>query len=145
MGSGEDALLDARFRRIWDSARLPEPARFDCANDAHVEELACLLLERFRNHGDAEAFALLFQLTGPRLERIARRLLDRHARALQAPDVVEAFKRQIFLHGPESPVRLIGSFLALARSHMEHRLRMPSQPPRPPRPPGRPHGDRHRT
>jgi len=138
-------LLDARFHRIWDSARLPEPDSFDCANDAHLEELACLLLERFRNHGDAEAFALLFQLTGPRLERIARRLLDRHARALQAGDLVEAFKRQIFLHGPESPARLVGSFLALARSHMERGLRTPAPIPRPTRPPGRPHGDRHPT
>jgi hypothetical protein len=137
-------MLDGRFLRVWDPARLPELDAFDCANDAHVDELACLLLERFRNHGDAEAFTLLFQLTGPRLDRIARRLLDRHARALPVSELVESFKRQIFLHGPESPPRLVGSFLALARSHMERGLRPANRPPtrsggRPPTPPRQDH------
>ncbi|HTE05499.1 MAG TPA: hypothetical protein VK824_04820 [Planctomycetota bacterium] len=139
------SVLDDRFRRLWDSARLPELDAFDCANDAHVDELACLLLERFRNDGDAEAFTLLFQVTGPRLERIARRLLDRHARALPSAQLVEDFKRQIFLHGPESPPLLVGSFLALARSHMERSLKAPLAPPRTSRPPKRPRGEPFRN
>ena len=118
-----DPVLDVRFRRLWDLARLPEPRTFDFSNDAHVDELACLLLERFLSDGDTEAFALLFQLTGARLERIARRLLDRHARAMTTADLVEAVKRRLFLEGPGSPPRLVGSFLALARGLMEQELR----------------------
>jgi hypothetical protein len=117
-----DPVLDVRFRRLWDCARLPQPSAFDCANDAHVEELACLLLERFLTQRDAEAFTLMFQLTGTRLERIARRLLDRHARAMEPTELVERVKRRLFVEGLVAPPKLVGSFLALARGLMEQEL-----------------------
>jgi hypothetical protein len=121
-----DPVLDVRFRRLWDGARLPEPAAFDCGNDAHVEELACLLLERFLAQRDVEAFTLMFQVTGDRLERIARRLLDRHARAMEPVELVERIKRRLYVDGAGSPPRLVGSFLGLARGMMEQEVREPS-------------------
>src|SRR5262249_41938913 len=94
--------------------------RFDPENDLHLDELACLLLERFRRDGDAEAFALLFELTGRRLERIAARLAARLRPAAPPHELIGGLKSSLWA-GEGAP--LTGTLFALARGLMERRLR----------------------
>ena len=113
-------MLDRRFRRVWDREHLPALDAFDPGNDLHLDELACHLLERFRRHGDAEAFALLFELTGGRLEQVACRLLARLHQAVTPQELVDGLKRRLWVG---EGATLLGGFLALSRSLMERQLR----------------------
>jgi hypothetical protein len=126
-------LLDRRFRRVWDRERLPAIEAFDAGDDNHLDELACHLLERFRLHGDTEAFVLLFEVAGARLQQIAGRLAARLQATVAPGDLVSALKRRIWV-GEGLP--LTGNFLAVARGLMELQLRI-ALTGRPDR--GRPH------
>jgi len=125
--------LDRRFRRVWDRERLPAIEAFDAGDDNQLDELACHLLERFRHDGDIEAFALLFEVAGERLQRIAGRLAARLGVRVAPGDLVAALKRRIWV-GEGLP--LTGNFLAVARGLMELQLRV-ALAGRPDR--GRPH------
>ncbi len=112
-------MLDRRFQRVWDSDRLPAIDAFDPGDDGHVDELACLLLERFARHGDTEAFALLFAVAGRRLEQIAGRLARRLGAATAPSELVEALKRRLWFG---EGWLLLGGFLAIARGLMERQI-----------------------
>src|SRR5262245_36913891 len=87
-------LLDRRFRRVWDRERLPAIEAFDAGDDNDLDDLACHLLERFRRDGDIEAFALLFEVAGERLQQIAARLAARLQAGVAPGDLVAALKRR---------------------------------------------------
>ncbi len=119
-------MLDRRFRRVWDSDRLPAIDAFDPGDDGHVDELACLLLERFARHGDTEAFALLFAVAGQRLEQIAGRIARRLGAATAPSELVDGLKRRLWIG---EGWLLLGGFLALARGLMERQLAGGGPPP----------------
>ncbi|MGQ0552948.1 MAG: hypothetical protein ACT4PU_06985 [Planctomycetota bacterium] len=125
----EAARLDERYRRVWNDAQLPRLADFDASNDLHLEELADLLLQRVQDLRDAEAFALLIELTRARLERMAARLVNRlPARAPAPQHLVQAVLRRLWreLRGRRAPAL---GFLLLSHGLMEQELRrLPTSP-----------------
>lgn len=92
---------------------LPEGA--DLARDAHVDALACQLLQRFRERDDARAFELLVRLTQPKLTRLARRAVRELRPGVEAEDLVAGLFARLFtdLRRDQPPVR---SFLGLAHT-----------------------------
>ena len=114
-------MLDDRFRRVWATGRLPSLESFDPGDDAQLDALAELLLTRFRDEGDAEAFALLMTVTRGRLLQLARRLLARVARGDRPEDIVEGVMRRLFADRCRA-LPLVAGFLVLARGLMTQQL-----------------------
>lgn len=86
-----------------------------------LDSAACLLLRRYQQHGDVEAFALLCELTRERLQTTARRLIceARHEPAVDA--LVTSTLGRIF-RGWRSPRMLVLSFFSLAEALMRRQL-----------------------
>ena len=114
-------MLDDRFRRVWTTGRLPSLESFDPGDDAQLDALAEMLLARFRDDGDAEAFALLMTVTRGRLLQLARRLLARVARGDRPEDIVEGVMRRLFADRCRA-LPLVAGFLVLARGLMSQQL-----------------------
>ena len=94
--------------------------RFDPRNELHVDEAARVLLQRFREHDDVEAFKLLFEVTYERLAESAQRIVRRLSPAADADELASAFMERLFtdVRGrPQEPVR---HFLALAYTSMRN-------------------------
>jgi len=113
--------LVARLRRVPGSDGLTHLEAFDPDDDAHVDEAARLLLERFRDAHDTEAFTLLFELTHGRLARIADRLTRRYAPMVEPDDLASTFMARLFADVGRrgQPVR---RFLGLASTAMRNEL-----------------------
>jgi len=110
-------MLDERYRRVWSEESLPRLEAFDPRDDAQLEAAAEHLLARFREEHDAEAFALLMELTRGRLLSIARRMLARLARSERPEALVEGVMARLFT-GRCRALPLACSFLVLARGLM---------------------------
>lgn len=92
----------------------------DLADDLHLDELARMLLDRFRSQNDTEAFALLAELTHERLAQIANGIARRLSPTVDPEDLQSTFISRLFtdLRGSErQPVR---RFLALAHTSMKN-------------------------
>ncbi len=114
--------FSARLIAMPGAACLEHLGPFDPREDAHVDEAARFLLDRFRQHSDLEAFTLLFELTHSRLASSADRITRKLAPAVQADDLAAAFMARLFAdvrHKSSEPVR---HFLALAHTSMRNDL-----------------------
>ena len=129
-GTVGDSLSSQRLRGAWKALHPNADDAFDIDDELHADELACHLLERFRSAGDAEAFALLFELTRPRLLRLAAQLLDTTHDDDRAEALVVTMMRAMHRDGRAAPPRLSG-FSVLAVGRMRGLLPNPG--------PGRPH------
>lgn len=127
-------MTNVRLCRAWKALHPNADSAFDPDEPLHVDELACVLLERYRSAGDAEAFALLFELTRPQLLRLASTLLepqaapihatsdgardrDRPGNRERAKGLVLALMRSMHCEGRSAPPRLSG-FPVLAAGRM---------------------------
>ena len=92
---------------------------FDPEDDGQVDAAARSLLERFRRTNDKATFTLLFELTQPRLSRIAEGLTQRMAPSVDPDDLVSSFFASQFadLRDHHQPVR---RFLGLANRSMRN-------------------------
>lgn len=116
-------MLDDRFRTRWTS-RLGSFAAFDPNDPRQVDALAGELLERFVAAGDVESFAMLCELTGPRLRRLAARIARRFELS-QRPDLlVDELRRTLFERRDDAQLAFAQAhFLAWARERLLHRAR----------------------
>lgn len=129
-------MTDQRLNRAWKRLHPNAGSAFDRSDELHIDDLACALLERYRSAGDAEAFALLFELMRPRLAQLAANLLyasrgtTNSARtespprttldardASRAEGLVCALMREMHREGRAAPPRLSG-FSVLAAGRM---------------------------
>lgn len=111
--------LEARLKQ-----RLGRPVtdgRLDTARDVDLDRAASELLEQFRGSQDFDAFALLFELTYPRLHRMASGLIADGAAALEPDDLVSGLMTRIFTD-VRRPVPAVRHFLGWARVSMRHEL-----------------------
>ncbi len=110
-----------RLKRVPGSASsVPCLERFDARNELHVDEAARHLLDRFREHGDVEAFTLLFELTHARLSESAGRLTRKLAPSLDADELASAFMVRLFTDVGRRPAEPVRHFLALAHTSMRN-------------------------
>lgn len=126
-------MSSQRLSRAWKALHPDAGSAFDKDDELQADDLACHLLERYRSSGDAEAFALLFELTRPQLLRLAAQMLDRmhdgapgDARNNARNNVrnnarvnllVDALMRSMHAEGRSAPPRLSG-FAVLAAGRM---------------------------
>ena len=96
--------------------------------DGHAEDepldldsAACLLLRRYQQFHDVEAFALLCELTRERLTQSARELAASTPRAPVPETLVTSTLGRIF-RGWRSPRMLVLSFFSLAEALMRREL-----------------------
>lgn len=109
-----------RLKRVPGSASVPSLARFDPRNELHVDEAARLLLDRFREHQDVEAFTLLFELTHERLAESAGRITRKLAPSLDPEELATAFMARLFTDVGRRPAEPVRHFLALAHTSMRN-------------------------
>ncbi|MCB9897694.1 MAG: sigma-70 family RNA polymerase sigma factor [Planctomycetes bacterium] len=111
----------ALIERLKGVPDFPDPEAFDPSNDLHVDEAARVLLDRFRQVQDTEAFTLLFELTHDRLTRIASRITSRIAPNVEPDDLAAGFMARLFadLNERRDSVR---RFLALAYTSMKNEV-----------------------
>jgi RNA polymerase sigma factor (sigma-70 family) len=109
-----------RLKRVPGSASVPCLQRFDARNELHVDEAARHLLERFREHGDIEAFTLLFELTHERLSESAGRITRKLAPSVDADELASAFMVRLFTDVGRRPGEPVRHFLALAHTSMRN-------------------------
>jgi hypothetical protein len=105
------------LRGAWKALHPNAIDAFDIDDELQTDDLACHLLERYRSAGDAEAFALLFELTRPRLAQLAAQLLDTVPDDARADALVVAMMRAMHSEGRAAPPRLSG-FAVLAAGRM---------------------------
>lgn len=118
-------MSSQRLNGAWKALHPDADVAFDVDDELQVDDLACHLLERFRSRGDAEAFALLFELTRPRLLRLAAQLLDTTPDDERAHALVGALMRSMHGDGRAAPPRLSG-FAVLAAGRMRGLLAVPA-------------------
>jgi RNA polymerase sigma factor (sigma-70 family) len=104
------------------AACLEHLERFDPGNEAHVDEAARYLLDRFRQHNDLDAFTLLFELTHNRLASTAHRIVRKLAPAVQADDLAASFMARLFTDVRQRSSEPVRHFLALAHTSMRNDL-----------------------
>ncbi|HTE05498.1 MAG TPA: sigma-70 family RNA polymerase sigma factor [Planctomycetota bacterium] len=112
----------ARLEAMPGAACLDHLGRFDADNEAHVDEAARYLLERFRQHNDLDAFTLLFELTHARLATTADRIVRKLAPAVQPDDLASAFMARLFADVRQRVTEPVRHFLALAHTSMRNDL-----------------------
>lgn|GEM_PF-1309046 len=112
--------LVERLRSIPDLGPLPLLDAFDPSNDLHLDEVARVLLIRFRQVHDAEAFTLLFELTQDRLHQIAAQISRRFSPSADPEELAAAFLARLFsdVRSPDQPP--VRRFLALAHTSMRN-------------------------
>ncbi|MFT7463202.1 MAG: RNA polymerase sigma factor (sigma-70 family) [Pseudohongiellaceae bacterium] len=112
-------LVD-RLERHLGASSVAHLQPLDLNNDLQLDELARLLLDRFRSQNDSEAFSLLAELTHERLAQIASGIARRLSPTVDPDDLQSTFISRLFtdLRGSErQPVR---RFLALAHTSMKN-------------------------
>lgn len=109
-----------RLKRVPGSASVPSLARFDPRNELHVDEAARLLLDRFREQQDVEAFTLLFELTQERLVESAGRITRKLAPSQDPEELATSFMTRLFTDVGRRPSEPVRHFLALAHTSMRN-------------------------
>jgi RNA polymerase sigma-70 factor, ECF subfamily len=95
------------------------PPVIDPRNELHLDLVAGLLLQRFREGDDTEAFSVLVELTRPHLHPIARQVVRQLAMALDPEDLVASFFARLFTDvRKQQPV--VRRFLGLAHTAMRN-------------------------
>src|SRR5690606_16876275 len=97
----EDARVDRvslleRLRRVPGVRELPVLGRFDPDDEAVVDDVARALLARFREASDGEAFTLLFELTHPRLSRLAEQIVRKLEPTVDPEELAASFMTRLF-------------------------------------------------
>jgi hypothetical protein len=113
-------VLHDRLRSLLDDGGWPDVARFDPDDERHFEAVTRRLLQRFARRRDAEAFALLMQLTRGRLLDMATRLAAGLGSEVPPGALVEAVLARVF--NDPSPATTAG-FFTEARGLMTHLAR----------------------
>jgi hypothetical protein len=108
-------VLHDRLRSVLDDGGWPDVTRFDPDDEVQFDAVARRLLERFARQRDAEAFALLMQLTRGRLLDMATRLATGLGCEIAPGTLVEAVLARVF--NDPSPAAAAG-FFAEARDQM---------------------------
>jgi hypothetical protein len=89
-------VLQDRLRALLDDGGWPDLARFDPDDEQHFDAVTRRLLQRFARQRDAEAFALLMQLTRGRLLDMATRLAAGLSSEVPPGALVEAVLARVF-------------------------------------------------
>lgn len=118
----DPSALRHRLQSLPEASSLRHLPHFDARDDAHLEEAAAFLIERFRATNDAEALALLFELSHERLHRIARQVTRQLAVALDPDDLVAGFMARLFVD-VRRPLPTVRRFLGLAHTAMRNDAR----------------------
>ena len=89
-------MLQDRLRALLDDGGWPDLAGFDPDDEQHFDAVTRRLLQRFARQRDAEAFALLMQLTRGRLLDMATRLSAGLGSEVPPGALVEAVLARVF-------------------------------------------------
>jgi RNA polymerase sigma factor (sigma-70 family) len=112
------SLIDRLERHLGATVDHLQP--LNLKDDLQLDELARLLLDRFRGQNDTEAFALLVELTHPRLSRIAEGIARRLSPTIDPEDLPSAFLSRLFTDLRGSSRQTVRRFLALAHTSMKN-------------------------
>ena len=97
----------------------PDLARLDLQKDEDLNALAGVLLQRFREQDDVEAYSFLIELVHRRLVLMAQGITRRQGLLIDADDLVAGFMARLFTDvRREQPV--VRQFLALAYTTMRY-------------------------
>ncbi|MGQ0552951.1 MAG: RNA polymerase sigma factor [Planctomycetota bacterium] len=121
MAGPSDELVDriAALLGLAADSEDPSVGRPDLSRDEHVDELAGRLLQHFRERDDSQAFALLVELTQPRLSRLARLITRQIGLAVDSEDLVAGFFARIFVDTRKRQP-YVARFVGLARTAMRN-------------------------
>ncbi len=105
-----------------DQPGFPPIDEFDAENDLHIDEASRLLIERFREASDVEAFTLLFELTHGRLLIAASRIARQLGGGVEPDDLVAGFMSRLFCDVGRRPGSDVRRFLGFAHTSMRNDL-----------------------